>query len=115
MASMRAMRSAACMLSLAIGLHGTGAFAAEQYPVRPVRLIVPTGAGGNTDTFARIIAEKLRAGLGQQVIVVNRPGADGIIGTDLVAKAKPDGYTLIMVFPTHPVNPFLHAKLPYDT
>ena len=77
--------------------------------------MVPTGAGGNTDTFGRIVAEKLRAPLGQQVIVDNRPGADGIVGSDIVAKANPDGYTLLMVFPSHPVNPFLHAKMPYDT
>ncbi len=90
-------------------------FAAERFPERPIRLVVPTGAGGNTDTFARILAEKLRAPLGQQVIVDNRPGADGIVGSDIVAKANPDGYTLLMAFPTHPVNPFMHEKLPYDT
>ena len=109
------MRTATLILAFAACLSGGGVFAAERYPERPIRLVVPTGAGGNTDTFARIIAEKLRVPLGQQVIVDNRPGADGIVGTDIVAKAKPDGYTLLMVFPTHPVNPFLHAKLPYDT
>ena len=116
---MLAMQSTVTIVSLAgclIVCPGAGiAWAAERYPERPIRLVVPTGAGGNTDTFARIVAEKLRSPLGQQVIVDNRPGADGIVGTDIVAKASPDGYTLLMVFPSHPVNPFLHAKLPYDT
>jgi tripartite-type tricarboxylate transporter receptor subunit TctC len=95
-------------------LPGTG-WAADAYPVRPIRLIVPTGAGGNTDVFARVVADKLREPLGQTVIIDNRPGASGIVGSDIVAKAAPDGYTLLMVFPTHPVNPTLFASLPYDT
>jgi tripartite-type tricarboxylate transporter receptor subunit TctC len=91
-------------------------FAADDYPNRPIRLIVPSGAGGITDLLARIVAEKLRPELGgQPVIVENRPGASGMIGSDVVAKAKPDGYTLLMVYPTHPVNPSLYKKLPYDT
>lgn len=92
-----------------------GAQAAEPYPVRPVRLIVPTGAGGVTDILARILAERMRAGLGQQIVVDNRTGASGIIGTNIVAKATPDGYTLLMVFPSHAVNPSLNKKLPYDS
>jgi tripartite-type tricarboxylate transporter receptor subunit TctC len=89
--------------------------AAETFPQRPIRLVVPTGAGGNTDTFARVLAERLRIRLGQPVIVDNRPGADGIVGSEIVARANADGYTLLMAFPTHPVNPFLHANMPYDT
>ena len=88
---------------------------AEPYPNRPIRLVVPTGAGGVTDILARILAERMRDGLRQQVVVDNRPGAGGIIGSDIVAKAAPDGYTLLMVFPSHPVNPSLNAKMPYDT
>ena len=76
---------------------------------------MPTGAGGNTDTFARIVADKLKASLGQQIIVDNRSGASGIVGSDIVAKAAPDGYTLLMAFPSHPVNPSLYSDLPYDT
>jgi tripartite-type tricarboxylate transporter receptor subunit TctC len=90
-------------------------FAADAYPTRPIRLVVPSGAGGITDLLARIVVEKLRAELGQPVIVENRAGASGIIGSDVVAKAKPDGYTLLMVYPTHPVNPSLYKRLPYDT
>jgi len=102
----------------AFALIGTFAFpaqAAEPYPARPIRLIVPTGAGGVTDILARILAERMRAALGQQVVVDNRTGASGIIGTDIVAKATPDGYTLLMVFPSHAVNPSLNKKLPYDS
>jgi tripartite-type tricarboxylate transporter receptor subunit TctC len=78
-------------------------------------MVVPTGAGGVTDILARILAERMREALRQQVVVDNRPGAGGIIGSDIVAKAQPDGYTLLMVFPSHPVNPSLNAKMPYDT
>jgi len=89
--------------------------ASDSYPNRPIRLIVPSGAGGITDLLARIVAEKLRGELGQPVIVDNRPGASGMIGSEVVAKAAPDGYTLLMVYPTHPVNPSLYKKLRYDT
>lgn len=89
--------------------------AAADYPSRPVRLIVPTGAGGITDILGRVVAAKLSESLGQQVVIDNRPGASGMVGSDIVAKAAPDGYTLLMVFPSHPVNPSLYAKLPYDT
>ena len=109
------MRMSALLLPLVAVLAAGDAAAAEPFPSRPMRLVVPTGAGGNTDTFGRIVADRLRAPLGQQVIVDNRPGADGIVGSDIVAKANPDGYTLLMVFPSHPVNPFLHEKMPYDT
>ncbi len=98
-----------------LGLCAVSAAAADAYPNRPVRLVVPTGAGGNTDTFARIVADKLKGQLGQQVIVDNRTGASGIVGSDIVAKAAPDGYTLLMAFPSHPVNPSLYSDLPYDT
>ena len=96
-------------------LFAAHAAAADVYPNRPIRLVVPTGAGGNTDTFARIVADKLKGPLGQQIIVDNRSGASGIVGSDIVAKAVPDGYTLLMVFPSHPVNPSLYSDLPYDT
>jgi tripartite-type tricarboxylate transporter receptor subunit TctC len=78
-------------------------------------MIVPTGAGGVTDTLGRIIANRLGADLGQQVVIDNRPGASGIIGSNIVAQAVPDGYTLLMAFPTHVVNPTLFPSIPYDT
>ncbi len=102
-------------LAIAFLLCSAYATAADVYPNRPIRLVVPTGAGGNTDTFARIVADKLKGPLGQQIIVDNRSGASGIVGSDIVAKAVPDGYTLLMVFPSHPVNPSLYSDLPYDT
>ena len=101
--------------AIALLLFAAHAAAADIYPNRPIRLVVPTGAGGNTDTFARIVADKLKGPLGQQIIVDNRSGASGIVGSDIVAKAVPDGYTLLMVFPSHPVNPSLYSDLPYDT
>ncbi len=106
---------AAVLSAAGCGMGAAAATAAESYPSRPIRLVVPTGAGGNTDVFARVVAEKLKEPFGQTVIVDNRPGASGIVGTDIVAKAVPDGYTLLMAFPSHPVNPSLYKDLPYDT
>jgi tripartite-type tricarboxylate transporter receptor subunit TctC len=91
------------------------ALAADTYPQRPVRLIVPSGAGGVTDILARHLAPRLGDALGQQVVIDNRPGASGIVGTQIVAKAAPDGYTLLMVFPSHVTNPALFPDMPYDT
>jgi hypothetical protein len=82
---------------------------------KPTRLIVPFSPGGSNDIMARIAAQHFTAGLGQQVIVDNRPGASGIVGTELAAKAPPDGYTLLMMSLTFTVNPSLYRKLPYDT
>jgi tripartite-type tricarboxylate transporter receptor subunit TctC len=90
------------------------AAAAENYPSRPVRLIVPYAPGGNADIVGRIVAEGLTSRLGQQVIVDNRSGAASIIGTELAVKAPADGYTLLLVASTVAVNPSL-TKLPYDT
>ena len=99
----------------ALALLATAAASAQNYPARPLRLVVPTGAGGVTDILARYIAPRLSASLGQQVVIDNRPGASGVVGSQLVAAAPPDGYTLLMVFPAHPVNPSLFKSLPYDT
>jgi tripartite-type tricarboxylate transporter receptor subunit TctC len=88
--------------------------AAQQYPNRPVRLIVPYSAGGATDIVARIVALKLPEFLGQQVVIDNRPGAGGLIGTDTVAKAAPDGYTLLTASTPHVILPHLHKKIPFD-
>ena len=85
------------------------------FPDKQIRLVVPYSAGGGTDTIARHLAERLRPRLGQNVIVENKPGADGIIGTDLVAKAPADGHTYVLVVTSHLVNPYVKKKLPYDT
>ncbi|MFI4888155.1 MAG: Bug family tripartite tricarboxylate transporter substrate binding protein [Burkholderiales bacterium] len=88
---------------------------AASYPAKPIRLVVPFPAGGTTDILARAVAQKLSEAWGQQVIVDNRPGAGGNIGSDLVAKSAPDGYTLLMgTVGTHAINPSLYAKMPYD-
>lgn len=87
---------------------------AKNYPNRPVRLVVPYAPGGTTDFAARLLAAKLADTLGQTVVVDNRPGAGSIIGSDLVAKAIPDGYTLLMVDTGFSVTPALYAKLPFD-
>ena len=87
---------------------------AQEFPLKPVRLIVPFGAGGGTDIIARGIAQKLYAAWGQPVIIDNRPGANGTIGVDLAAKAAPDGYTLAMISSSHTVNVSLYRKPPYD-
>ncbi len=89
--------------------------AAADYPNRPVRLIVPFPPGGAVDVIGRIVASRLPERLGQQVVVDNRGGANAIIGTDLAAKAAPDGYTLLIVPAGHSITPSVMRKLPYDT
>lgn len=105
-------RAAAFLLLL---VPGASIAQAQAYPSRPIRIVVPTGPGGITDIVARIVGARLSERLGQPVIIDNKGGAGGIIGTEVVAHAAPDGYTLLMVFPSHPVNPALKQKLPYDT
>ncbi|MES2563487.1 MAG: tripartite tricarboxylate transporter substrate binding protein [Pseudomonadota bacterium] len=87
---------------------------AQAYPVRPVRMIVPYPAGGGTDIISRLVAQKLSEKWGSQIIVDNRGGANGIIGTELAAKAKPDGYTFAVIIATQAINPALYPKLPYS-
>jgi len=99
-----------------VALTGVTATAqAEKFPSKPIRIIVPYGAGGGSDYLARKLSDKLSQRLGQTVIVENRPGADGIIGTNMVARAAPDGYTYLIAVGTHLLNPLVHKDLPYDT
>jgi tripartite-type tricarboxylate transporter receptor subunit TctC len=89
--------------------------AAQSYPTRSIRLVVPFPAGGTTDILARAVSQKLTEAFGQSVVVDNRPGAAGNIGSDLVAKSTPDGYTLLMgTVGTHAINPSLYSNMPYD-
>ena len=90
--------------------------AAQPYPSRPVRIVVPQAAGGGVDIWARSIALKLTETWGQQIIIDNRPGANGIIGIEQVTKAKPDGYTIAAAFTSVlTINPHVYKSLPYDT
>jgi tripartite-type tricarboxylate transporter receptor subunit TctC len=93
----------------------TVAFAqTSTYPQRPIRLIIPVSVGGATDIVGRIVVQRLAPALGQQLVVDNRSGAGGIIGTELVARATPDGYTLLFAYASHTIMPFLSRKVPYD-
>jgi tripartite-type tricarboxylate transporter receptor subunit TctC len=88
---------------------------AQTYPAKPVRLLVPFPPGGGTDYTTRLISQKLSEMWGQPVIVENRPGASTTIASEIVAKAAPDGYTLIMASTNHTINPSLYTRIPYDT
>ena len=99
---------AACLV-----IAGTGFAMAQEYPARPVRLIIPFPPGGSNDVVGRLIATKLGDRLGKQVVVDNRSGAGGVIGTEVAAKSPPDGYTLLVISMAHAVNPWLY-KLGYD-
>jgi tripartite-type tricarboxylate transporter receptor subunit TctC len=88
---------------------------AAEYPNRTVRFVVPIPPGGSADTVARTVAQKLGDAWGQPVVVDNRAGANGIIATELVAKSKPDGYTVLLALATHAINPMLYPNLPYDS
>jgi tripartite-type tricarboxylate transporter receptor subunit TctC len=89
--------------------------AVEVFPTRPIRLIVPYPAGGGTDIVGRVLGQKLHESMGQPIVIDNRGGAGGTIGTAVVAKSVPDGYTLLLVPTSHVINPSIYAKLPYDT
>lgn len=103
----------AAALTAACAVHAT-AVSAQIFPDRAIRLIVPFPAGGGTDLIARVLGAGLQSEIGQPIIIDNRPGAGTIIGTDAVAKATPDGYTLVVATFANAANPGLKAKLPYD-
>ena len=99
----------------AVVLVTWGGVYAQNYPTKPVRLIVPFPAGGATDLFARTLSQKLGEKLGASLVVENRPGAGGTLGSDLAAKASPDGYTLLLsTSSTHSIGPNLNPRMPYD-
>src|ERR1700761_2154840 len=103
------------LFAAALWLAGTATPMAQDYPTHTIKIIVPTGVGGITDLLARMVGNSISDQLGQPVIIDNRPGAGGTIGTRLVAQSPPDGYTLLMAFPSHAANPALYSHLPYDS
>ena len=109
------MRSIQVTVTMAMALCGAAVAHAQAFPTRPVRIVIPFAPGGGTDNLTRIMAPKLTELLGQQILIDNRPGASGQIGTELVARAAPDGYTLAHIDTSFTSNPSLYRKLPYDT
>ena len=103
------------LAALAVVLTCSSGALAQGWPNRPIRMIVPYTPGGYTDLMARLVGQKISDALGQPIIFENKPGANAIIGTDVVAKAAPDGYTFGTVIAAHAVNATLNPKLPYDT
>ncbi|MGZ8265390.1 MAG: Bug family tripartite tricarboxylate transporter substrate binding protein [Burkholderiales bacterium] len=106
------VRAALCIAALTIA---AATHAQQPYPAKPVRMIIPFAPGGNTDIIGRVFAPKMGEFLGQNVIIDNRGGAGGTIGTEAASRAAPDGYTLLMVSAGHTINPSMIRKLPYDS
>src|SRR5256886_1480636 len=102
-------------LALAVSFAAIAIPASAQYPTKPIRIIVTFAAGGTADILSRAVGARLAAALGQPVIADNRPGAGSMIGSEIVAKAPPDGHTIGMLISTHAVNPFVMKNLPYDS
>ena len=113
----RAVLLSALCLPFALGAGAAAAQDAASYPDRPIKIVVPFPPGGAADIYARMVGQKLSDAWGnkQPVVIDNKPGAGGIIGTDVAAKAPADGSTFLMVTIGHAVNPYMYAKLPYDT
>ncbi|HEY4375428.1 MAG TPA: tripartite tricarboxylate transporter substrate binding protein [Burkholderiales bacterium] len=110
------LRALSAVLVALFALTAAPSAPAQTYPNKPIRLVIPFPPAGATDIVGRLMAQKLSESLGQSVVVDNKPGAGGAIGTDIVAKSPPDGYTiLIATTSTHSIGPALYAKLPYDT
>ena len=114
--TLNGLRVAASGLAVALAGHAIAAStnAGQAYPTRPIRLIVPYGAGGNADILARIIGARMADALGQPVIIDNRPGASGLLGSEMATRAAPDGHTLLWVANGHATNPAFLKKMPFD-
>jgi len=109
------LRSALLALGFACSLATPLAALADSYPERPIKFVVPYPPGGGTDVVARIVQPRLQAVLGQSIVIENKGGAGGSLGTDIVSKAAPDGYTVLFTLSSHTINPAIFPKLPYDT
>ena len=121
MNKVKAKRIGGCLPATLMGLAAVcslltfDAFAQNAWPSRPIRLVMPFPPGGATDANARALAKEMEASVGQSIVVDNRGGANGIIGCDIVAKAAPDGYTMMHISVAFAINPSVHKKLPYDS
>ena len=102
-------------LAISLMLAAVGLAMAQSYPNKPVKLVVPFPPGGGTDIVARLIGQKLSEAWHQTVIIDNKPGANTLIGTEYVARAPSDGYTLLMASPSHTINPALYKNIRFDT
>ena len=113
----QALRTALGAAALAVATFAVSLAAQAQasYPDKPIRFVVPYPPGGGTDVVARIVQMRLQAALGQSVVIDNKGGAGGSLGTDIVAKAAPDGYTVLFTLSSHTINPAIFPKLPFDT
>jgi tripartite-type tricarboxylate transporter receptor subunit TctC len=110
------MKVVNCLAAIVVALSAVSSVQAEDYPSRIVRIVVPQTAGGGTDTFARAIGQKLSERWGQSVVIENKAGAGGVVGTDFVAKSPPDGYTLLVTYEgSQAINQSLYEKLPFDS
>ena len=106
---------ALCVLLIGVALPAGALAQASAYPDKPVRFLVPYPPGGGTDVIARIVQERFQAALGQPILIENKGGAGGSVGTEVVAKAAPDGYTVLFTLSSHTINPAIYPKLPFDT
>jgi tripartite-type tricarboxylate transporter receptor subunit TctC len=104
---------ATCTVALLAAAGQPAALHAQDYPVRPIRMMVPNPPGGVTDVLVRLVAPKMSEALGQPIVIENLPGAGGVPGTNLAAKATPDGHTLAAVFDSFATNPFLYNNVQY--
>src|SRR5437868_10771633 len=113
-AARAAMRASIVVAALALCIPGSVVASAQDYPSRPVKIVVPFGAGGPADVYSRVLAQHLSEALKEPFVVEDRPGAGSIIGTDAVAKSPPDGYTLLAMSNTHTTNESLIAHKPFQ-
>ena len=111
----KVLRTTLMALSAVLSFTAPLAAQAQGYPERPIKFVVPYPPGGGTDVVARIVQPRLQAVLGQPIVIDNKGGAGGSLGTDIVSKAAPDGYTVLFTLSSHTINPAIFPKLPYDT
>jgi tripartite-type tricarboxylate transporter receptor subunit TctC len=114
MSKMCQMPPAALLVAALVATAAPSVACAQNYPTKPIRMIVTFPAGAGSDIIARMVGQKMAESLGQQVVIDNRAGAGGIIGSDIASKSVPDGYTIVMVSSAHTINASVYTKLPYD-